>query len=96
VDITHEDAEEQYATVEKTLQDLGLSEKPRVVAFNKVDLLAPDDGQPSAIAEIESGLRLEHPEAVLVSATRGWNLDELLRVIERELERARSGRAVTA
>jgi len=33
-------AEEQAATVEKILGELGAAEKPRVVALNKIDLLA--------------------------------------------------------
>ncbi len=95
VDVTHENAEEQYETVEKTLADLGLSEKPRIVAFNKVDLLADvgdvkdedEDGEPDALGEIESVLRQEHPEALLISAAKKWNLDELLTTVEAELSR---------
>src|SRR5207253_6657730 len=39
VDITHPDAEEQVHTVEATLKELGLADRPRVTALNKVDLL---------------------------------------------------------
>jgi GTP-binding protein HflX len=85
VDITHPNAEEQYATVEKTLADLGLADKPRVVAFNKIDRLAPLDGDPDALVEIESALRQEHPEAVLISAAKKWNLDALMQAIEAAL-----------
>lgn len=88
VDITHEDAEEQYATVERTLKELKLDHKPRVVAFNKVDLLTDAAGEPQAVAEIEAALHAEHPEAVLISAAKKWNLDSLLRAIERELAEA--------
>ncbi|HEX5369748.1 MAG TPA: GTPase HflX [Dehalococcoidia bacterium] len=87
VDITHPNAEEQYATVEETLKELGLSLKPRVVAFNKVDMLAPSDGQDGVLANLEGALRREHPEAVLISAAKGWHLDSLLRTIEAELAR---------
>ena len=89
VDITHPDAEEQFETVRATLHELGLSEKPTVVAFNKIDLIAPSNGQASAIAEVETNLRGEHPEAVLISAARGWNLKALLQASERELQGAR-------
>ncbi len=88
VDITHEDAEEQYATVEATLKELGLSEKPRVVAFNKVDLIATSDGRTSTLTELESALREEHPEAVLISAAKGWHLDTLMQTVEAELAKA--------
>jgi GTP-binding protein HflX len=88
VDITHEDAEEQYSTVERTIKELGLEHKPRVVAFNKIDLLTDAAGEPSARAEIEAALHAEHPEAVLVSVVKKWNLDGLLRAIERKLAEA--------
>jgi GTP-binding protein HflX len=96
VDITHQDAQEQFETVERTLSELGLADKPTIVAFNKVDLLASSDGEGSALAEIESGLRQEHPEAVLISAAKGWHFDELLAAIEAELARALDARFVTA
>jgi GTPase len=85
VDITHPDADEQFATVEHTIEDLGLADKPRIVAFNKVDLLARSEGEPGAVRDVEGGLRLEHPEAVLISAGKGWNLDSLLKAIETQL-----------
>jgi GTP-binding protein HflX len=86
VDITHPDAEEQYSTVERTLEDLGLAHKPRLVAFNKVDLLGAGDGNGlSPAAEIGEALKSEHPEAVLISAAQGWNLDGLLRAVEAQL-----------
>jgi len=92
VDITHPDAEEQFETVERTLKELGLADKPTVVAFNKVDLLADSEGAPVELGEIEGALRIEHPEAVLVSAAKGWNLDGLLQAIEHTLEHSRSDR----
>jgi GTP-binding protein HflX len=88
VDITHENAEEQYETVERTLGELGLAGKPRVVAFNKVDRLVGHDGHEGALGSIEYALKAEHPEAVLVSAARQWNLGSLLRTVETELAEA--------
>jgi len=87
VDVTHPNAEEQYSTVERTLADLGLSGKPRIVAFNKVDLLSSGADGIDAVQEAEAGLRSEHPEAVLVSAARRWNLDSLLEAIEAAVSR---------
>ena len=37
VDISHPDFEEQITVVEKTLADLGCSEKPSMLVFNKID-----------------------------------------------------------
>ena len=80
VDITHPNASEQAAVVDSTLADLGLAEKPRVVALNKVDLLSP--GTEPGILESEDVAG--HP-AVLTSATTGHGLQELLRAIETTL-----------
>ena len=96
VDITHANAEEQYATVERTLEELGLAAKPRVVAFNKVDRLAAADGDGSVLGEIEGALREEHPEAVLISAAKRWHLDTLLATVEQELSRTRATSPVSA
>ena len=37
VDISHPDFEEQIRVVENTLKDLGCSEKPSIIVFNKID-----------------------------------------------------------
>ena len=89
VDLTHPNAEEQYATVERTLSELGLAQKPRLVAFNKVDLLSRSDGQ-GVVRDVEGSLRQTHPEAVLISASRSWNLESFLRALEATLARAES------
>jgi GTP-binding protein HflX len=86
VDITHPDTEEQFATVERTLAELGLAAKPRLLAFNKVDLLAGSDGHRTD--QVSEALRRERPEAILISAAKKWNLDPLLQAIERELRTA--------
>ena len=85
VDITHADAEEQYATVERTLEELGLSGKPRIVAFNKLDMVVDAESERDAIDDIEGALRQDHPEAVLISASKGWNLESLLKATELQL-----------
>jgi GTP-binding protein HflX len=90
VDITHADAALQGQTVDDTLAQLGLAEKPRVTALNKIDLLVERDGgdavSPEDLAAYEPGLALHRPDAVLISAARGWALDELRERIEDALE----------
>ncbi|MGI8855252.1 MAG: GTPase HflX, partial [Thermomicrobiales bacterium] len=79
VDLTHPNAEEQAATVRKVLAELNVSDKPTVIALNKIDELGgevPDDIRAS----------LELPEAyVPVSALTGQGLDELLVRVEASL-----------
>jgi GTPase len=41
LDLTHPNAEEQSATVDKVLKELGVGDKPRLVALNKIDRLFP-------------------------------------------------------
>lgn len=42
VDLTHPNAEEQADTVDRVLKELGVADKPRVIALNKIDRLFPD------------------------------------------------------
>jgi GTPase len=41
VDLTHPNAEEQSQTVDKVLAELGVADRPRIVALNKIDRLFP-------------------------------------------------------
>ncbi|WP_202901813.1 GTPase HflX [Thermogemmatispora carboxidivorans] len=67
VDVSHENAIEQSETVNEVLRELEAHEKPRVTALNKIDLLPdPDRVDPSL-----------YPNAVVVSALRGWGLEAL-------------------
>lgn len=94
VDITHPDAAQQSQSVDNTLRELGLAEKPRVVALNKVDQLVGRDGKSIAnlqeLADYDVGLAVARPEAVLISAEKGWGLEELLRRVEDALAAVRA------
>jgi len=91
VDITHADAAQQAETVQETLQELDLSEKPVIAALNKVDLLARHDGD--AIRGLEELheqsvlLSYNRPDALLISAQNGWGLDELRQRIDTVLDK---------
>ncbi len=77
VDTSHPNALAQALTVEEVLDDLGAGHIPVVVALNKIDLLP--HRQPPA------ELREDYPDAVPISALKGWGLDALLARIEAEL-----------
>ena len=89
VDITHPDAAEQAQTVEETLAELGLGDRPRVTVLNKTDLLRGGDGRPldglERLEEARESLRYWRPDALLTSAVKGWGLAELLERIEAAL-----------
>ncbi|GHO43645.1 GTPase HflX [Ktedonospora formicarum] len=67
VDIRHENAFEQSETVRDILDELGASDKPRVTALNKIDLLHDP-------ATIDTSL---YTNAVPISATQVTGLEEL-------------------
>jgi GTP-binding protein HflX len=70
--------EAMIRAVDEALDEIGVSDQPRVLAVNKVDLLAEDE---------RAELRFRHPEGVLVSAITGEGLDALRGRIEREFLR---------
>jgi GTPase len=69
--------EEQRAVVEQVLDELGAQERPKLVVFNKIDLLAEADLL--AMQERVSGLV---PNAVYVSTVLEGGLDPLKRALE--------------
>ncbi len=89
VDITHPDAAAQSQAVDDTLAELGLLNRPRVTALNKIDRLITLEGEPipslEALRDIQPSLAAERPDAVLISAARGWGLDTLLARIDAAL-----------
>lgn len=74
VDITHPNAAQQATTVNETLEELGASHIPQLVALNKVDRLE----DPEAVVE---GLA-QYPNSLAVSAATGYGLPALLNRIE--------------
>ena len=73
LDVSSPSVDEQAATVDKILGDLGAADKPRVVALNKVDLLGPASRR-RAIGSVSS----RYPGAVAISATSRAGFGELL------------------
>jgi GTP-binding protein HflX len=63
--------------VDDVLEEIGAGEKPRLLVFNKVDLLSKEDRRET---------ELDHPEAVLISAQEGEGLDRLRERIEQAFE----------
>ena len=82
VDLAAADAAEQCQTVEDILKDLGLADKPRITAMNKIDAVLTGDtdwDEASALAYLADQAMDE--SSVLVSATKGWGLNNLLDLI---------------
>lgn len=74
VDASSEERARQMAAVDETLEQIGAHAIPRIVVFNKVDMLQESE---------KALLRSRYPEAVLVSAQTGEGTDDLIKAIER-------------
>jgi GTPase len=65
------------AAVDEVLEEIGAGKGPRLLVFNKADLLDDED---------RAEVLLRHPDAVLVSALDGEGLDELRERVEAAFE----------
>ena len=90
VDISHPHYEEQYAVVNKTLQELGSFEKPTITIFNKMDMYEKntfdqwleEDVKKDILSDLkEKWQRETNGNCVFVSATEKQNIDELRQTI---------------
>jgi GTP-binding protein HflX len=93
VDLTSHNAVEQCDTVEDILNDLNLSEKPRLTAINKIDLMLPAGfkwDEASALKYIARETGIPSPNTVLVSASRRWGFNSLIESINRMLTESSS------
>jgi GTP-binding protein HflX len=92
VDITHSEAAQQSQTVEETLRELDIADKPRITVLNKADQLPDADGRlPGSLDELtafQTSLGANVPGAVMVSADKQWGLDLLRRQIVVALDEA--------
>jgi len=81
VDASSPDLENQIKSVETILDEMELRHIPRVVAFNKIDLL--EDLDPFQQATVKS--LMEELDGIPISALTGFNLELLLKRIEENL-----------
>ena len=84
VDISSDSFEEQIKVVEETLKELLTGEKPIIMVFNKIDILA-EDNREFMLTEYKR----HFPGAVFISAEKGINLtgleEKLINVINEQL-----------
>ncbi len=77
VDASNPDAEQQIASVNNVLAELGATDRPTLLLLNKADAIEDD-----ALLAI---LRNNHPEALLVSAQSRFGLDDLRDEVNRRM-----------
>jgi len=73
VDATSERWDQEVEVVDSILEELGLGWLERILVFNKIDLLSPQE------------LELFPSQGVMISARTGEGIDELLRQVEERL-----------
>jgi len=96
VDIASDTASQQCHTVENLLDELQISDTPRLLALNKIDMLGGSirSDDESAVRRYVEDLGARVGSAALISADRGWGLGRLLELVEEMLgERAGAARA---
>ncbi len=82
IDFTHPNAQEQAHTVENTLRDLGIVDRPMLTVLNKVDRM-PGIGE-TEVSSLAEELGMPH-DYIAISAQRGWGLQGLFMRIEQAL-----------
>jgi len=88
VDITHKNAANQCLTVEKILAELNLQAKPKITVFNKLDLALGSEAEMKALTILpHSGAEIALPSQniALISAAKGWGIEDLLSKIAHHL-----------
>ncbi len=103
VDVSHPDFEEQMATVEKTLQDIGARNKPIYVIFNKIDAytyeeydefsLVPKAKENQSLDELKnSWIAKEKTPCIFISAKKKINIEKLRNDIYKMVAEIHAGR----
>jgi GTP-binding protein HflX len=88
IDITHRNAANQCRTVEETLSELNLEDRPRIMVFNKLDLVLSSESELKALTivpTLKEQIMLPDKNTALISATSGWGIDNLLHKISSHL-----------
>lgn len=97
IDVTAENPVADYQTIQQELQAYGrgLTERPQIVALNKVDAIAPTVEDVETIVQAPGGLadqlqELTQAPIFLISAVAGIGLEPMLQEIWRVLEQVTS------
>jgi len=89
VDITHKDAASQCQAVDETLHELHLTHKPRIIVFNKFDLVLDNEAELAEITTIPhlaEEFVLPSSDISLISAHKHWGISNLMDRITSKLK----------
>ena len=93
VDITHPMAHDQANVVDDILSSMNVRDIPRLMLYNKIDLLG-DDADSKGLAQ--EGDHPSNGSAVYVSAKTGLGIPRLLEKLEATLDQRRTGTSLVA
>ncbi len=88
VDVSHPNFEDQIKTVNETLKDLGVKDKPTITVFNKIDAYQPvqnhvgEEVEPLTLDDFKhSWMAKNNSPAIFISATKKENIDEFRKLL---------------
>ncbi|WP_183575883.1 GTPase HflX [Mucilaginibacter sp. X5P1] len=88
VDVSHPNFEDQIRTVNETLKDLGVIDKPTITVFNKIDAYQPvqnhagEEVEPLTLDDFKhSWMAKNNSPAIFISATKKENIDEFRKML---------------
>jgi len=87
VDLTSHNAADEYRVVESILTELGLEDKPRLTALNKIDLVVDrydNQDNPASVNELAC-MAGDSSDTLIISASKKWGLEKLLEEVSRIL-----------
>ncbi|MEO2067991.1 MAG: GTPase [Desulfurobacteriaceae bacterium] len=85
-DITSPKLLEELKSVESVLKKLKSWNKPKIFVANKIDKFIDDPSKAKELYdEIAGKIPEENPEVVFISASKGWELEELKKKIKEKL-----------
>ena len=96
VDVSHPNFEDQMATVNQTLIDIGATDKPTILVFNKIDQLKivdedlreEMDNPPPTLEELKrTYIGKGEDSSVFISATNKTNLEEFKEVLMEKVKK---------
>ncbi len=99
VDVSHSSFEDQIKVVDETLLELGSSEKPQIIVFNKIDSfsyvlkdefdLTPVERENFSLTDLKKSWMAsdKHHKSVFISARTKENVDELRNLLYEEVKK---------
>ncbi len=97
VDVSHPEFDRQMQTVDSLLAELGCSNKPEVLVFNKMDAysylpkdpydLSPITPKNYSISDLKNLWQARKKKSVFISALKKQNIDELREIIYEEVKK---------